>query len=144
MQSSITYDYSTGLAEAPALWKQYALQFLYTLAMTLILEGGILLLFRFSLRKNGGQFLLTNLATQIVLTALVGHALIAGGTVSAFLTMSVCEVIILAAETVVYAFLLREHSRRRRIAYGITANLTSWAAGLLSLDILYDWIVSIA
>ena len=120
MQSSITYDYSTGLAEAPALWKQYALQFLYTLAMTLILEGGILLLFRFSLRKNGGQFLLTNLATQIVLTALVGHALIAGGTVSAFLTMIVCEVIILAAETVVYAFLLREHSRRRRIAYGIT------------------------
>lgn len=144
MQSSITYDYQSGQAQIPPLWKQYALQLLCTLAMTLILEGGILLLFRFSLRKNGGQFLLTNLATQIVLTAVVGHALIAGGTISAFLTMIVCELAILAAETVVYAFWLREHSRSRRIAYGITANLISWAAGLLSLEMLYDWIVSIA
>lgn len=144
MQSSITYDYSTGLAEVPPLWKQYALQFLYTLAMTLILEGGLFLLMRFSPKEDGLCFLGVNLVTQIALTAIVGRSLILGGTVYAFLILILCELGILAAETIAYAFLLRGHKRPRRIVYGITANLISWAAGALSLNTLYDWIVSLA
>ncbi len=144
MQSSISYDYRSGTAEIPPLWQQYILQFLYTFLMTLLLEGALLLLFRFSLRKEGGIFLLVNLVTQTAMTVLVGHAMIHGGTVHAILRLLICEPFIMAAESAAYAFLFRTHSRGRRIACGICSNLVSWIAGLLSCNMLYSLIVRIA
>ena len=144
MQSSITYDYRSGTAEIPPLWTQYALQFLYTFFMTLIIEGTIFLLFRFSLRRDGAVFLGVNFATQIILTVFVGHAMIMGGTVNSFIRLLVCEPFILIAESAAFAFLLKDHTRARRIGFGTAANLISWIAGMLTNGILYSIIVRIA
>ena len=144
MQSSITYDYETGMAEIPPLWGQYLRQFVWTLVMTLAIEGALLAAFRFSLRENGGVFLLVNLLTQLVLTAVVGTALIRSGPLNAYGALFLCELGVTAAETVAYAFLLRGQSRGRRIAYGITANLVSWAVSGFCCELLYTALVRIA
>ena len=144
MQSSITYDYRSGTAQIPPLWRQYALPFTYTFLMTVLIEGILLLLFRFSLRREGGIFLLVNLVTQTAMTAFVGYAMIHGGTINAFLRLLLCEPFIMIAEAAAYAFLFRTHSRGRRIAYAIIANLLSWIAGMLTNGLLYSLIVRIA
>ena len=144
LQSSITYDYATGRASVPPLWRQYLLQFAASCAATLVIEGAVLLLFRFSLRKNAAVFVLVNLATQVFLTAVMGRALILGGTLSARFTQIPCELAILIAEAAAYAFLLRGHSRARRIGCAVCANLASWGATYLLLAPLYREITSIA
>lgn len=144
MQSSIVYDYESGLCEVPPLWKQYAVQFLYTFGMTLVLEGALFFLFRFRSGRDWIVFLLVNLATQLVMTAIVGRTLILSGTVSAMLRLQLLEIGILAVESAAYAFFLRGGSYRRRVLYGVCANLVSWIAGSLSLNLLYSAIVAAA
>ena len=93
-----------------------------TLAWTLLIEGIILLLFRFSLRKNWAPFIVVNTVTQVALYAFI-----------IFISMDYrpFEIVIAAAEALLYAKLLKEHSVARRIAYALTANTASFVSGLL-------------
>lgn len=144
MQSSITYDCAAGTGEIPPLWHQYLSQFACTCLATLLIEGILLLLFRFSLKENFLPFLLVNVGTQIFLTAVVGSALIFHGTVTAYLHYAGAEIVILLAETVAYAFLLKGKSRARRIGYGITANAVSCVLGFFGMEFLYEMITRLA
>ncbi len=144
MQSSITYDCASGTGEIPPLWRQYLSQFACTCLATLLIEGALLLLFRFSLKENSLPFLLVNVGTQIFLTAVVGSALIFHGTVTAYLHYAGAEIAILLAETVAFAFLLKGKSRARRIGYAITANAVSCALGFFGMEFLYEMITRLA
>ncbi|NLY70952.1 MAG: hypothetical protein GX076_04640 [Clostridiales bacterium] len=134
LYSSVTYDYSTGHTTVPSLWNSYLVQFFTTLIPTLIIEGIILLLFGFALRENLKIFILTNIVTQIVLTLTVGLALIRSGPITAYLFQFPIEVIILIIESIIFARYLKGNSRKRRIAYGIVANLASWGFGFFFLS----------
>lgn len=160
LQSSITFDYATSQAvpeensssrfssaeysvmtgTAPGLLSSYLLQFISTLLPTLLLEGFLLLLFGFPFRENWKVFLLTNLLTQLFLTLTLGSVLIFHGSLSAQFSQLPCEVLILAAETLVYLKFLKGQSRARRCVYGITANLVSWLAGFFLLSVQYRMI----
>ncbi len=144
MQSSITYDYAAGTGEIPPLWHQYLSQFACTCLATLLIEGVLLLLFRFSLKENYRPFLLVNVGTQIFLTAVVGSALIFHGTITAYLHYAGAEIAILLAETVAFAFLLKGKSCARRIGYAITANAVSCALGFFGMEFLYEMITRLA
>ena len=144
MQSSITYDCAAGTGEIPPLSHQYLSQFACTCLATLLIEGLLLLLFRFSLRKNFLPFLLVNVGTQIVLTAVVGTALIFHGTITAYLYYAGAEIAILLAETAAFAFFLKGKSRARRIGYAITANAVSCALGFFGMEYLYEMITRLA
>lgn len=144
MQSSITYDYAAGTGEIPPLWHQYLSQFACTCLATLLIEGILLLLFRFSLRENLLPFLLVNVGTQIFLTAVVGSALIFQGTITAYLHYAGAEIVILLAETVAFAFFLKGKKRARRIGYAITANAVSCALGFCGIELLYEMITRLA
>jgi len=133
LQSSITYDYESGKAVAPSVVFAYAAQFATTFLLTVLLEGAVLILFRISLKRNWKVFLLANFITQVALTLTVGIALVKSGTIIVLFIQFPVEIIIIAVETVLFAYLFTGVSKRRIIGYGITANITSWIAGLCML-----------
>ena len=106
--------------------KAYLIQFSTTCIPTLIIEGIILLLFGFSIKKEWKVFLSTNIITQILLTATVGVAMIKGGSMAAVIVQIPCELIVLIGETVAYTKLLNGRSKLRRMFYGICANIVTW------------------
>jgi len=134
-QLTLTYDYATGSIRQPSLVVAYLLQFLSTLIPTLIIEGLLLLLFGFSLQSSIRPFIIVNLATQILLTAVLGTALITQGIFTAYLLALPVEIVILIAESIAFSILLKEHKKGRRVAYAITANIVSFIAGLVIMSI---------
>ena len=73
LQSSVTVhwadDAESTTVTVPSTVTGYLLQFLATLVPTLLIEGILLLLFRYSWKQNWKAFLLVNLVTQGVLAA---------------------------------------------------------------------------
>jgi hypothetical protein len=132
---TLTLDYETGTINQRSLVVAYALQILSTLLPTLLLEGLVLLLFGFSWRQNWKIFLLVNLATQVLLTAVLGTAAITNGLLTAYLLLVPVEGAIILIEAVVFARWLKQHSKARRIAYAITANLIGVLAGMVLMSI---------
>ncbi len=129
-QAQITYDYATGNVLQPSMAVSYLIQFLTTCIPTLLIEGVILMLFRFSLKQNLKVFLAINLITQIFLTASMGTVLLKQGGFSAFLVFIPLELMILVFEILAFSKLLRQHSVKRRVLYALTANVISAAAGV--------------
>jgi len=109
----------------------YLRQFAMTLGATLIIEGVVLMLLGFSLKKNWLVFLIVNLVTQVIMTAVLGTVLIRSGLFNAYIIFVPLEIGILVAEAIAFRFLLRGHSPGRKIGYAILANVASAAAGWL-------------
>lgn len=128
-QSTITYDFETGAITQANIVGSYALQFVMTFVPTLLIEGVVLLLFRFSLRKNWLPLLVVNLITQIAMTAILGTAMFRGGLLNSYLLFVPVEIGILFFEMLIYAKFLKQHSLKRRICYALVANITSAIAG---------------
>ncbi|QSX06491.1 hypothetical protein JYG23_03260 [Sedimentibacter sp. zth1] len=141
LQSSITYNYDTNTAKIPSVLFTYVIQFFTTCIPTLIIELIILLLFKFKLKENYRVFFITNIVTQMFLTLTLGTALIKHGSVSGYLTQFPVEIIILILETIVFSKLLKGNSIKRKIAYGIVANLVSWGVGFFLLSKQFELLV---
>ena len=132
MQSSVTYDYKTGMLTVAPFWGwPLVLQLSTTLIATLVLEGLLLLLFGFKLRENWRVFLITNIITQILLTLSTSYMSYMYGVIALIFIFMVAEFLIIVAETLVYAKLLKGRKTSRRVAYAITANLVSLIAGIV-------------
>ena len=143
LQSSITFDYKTGEAVVPNIFVSYLIQFITTCIPTLIIEAPLLLLFGFKFKENYKIFFSVNIYTQLFLTVTLGTTLIRSGTLSADFTQFPVEIIILIAETAIYSKFLKGHSQKRRCAYGIIANLSSWVIGFFLLSYQYKLLVSL-
>ena len=135
LQSSVTYDFETGMAEVPSTSRAYLSQFLFTCCFTLLIEGVLLILFGFRLKENWKVFLITNVATQIVLTATVGVTLIKSGSLAAFLMQFPVELAILIFESIIFGLLLKGGTKMKRYGYGIAANIASWVFGFVMLKV---------
>jgi len=132
-QMTLTYDYQTGAVSQRSIVVTYLVQIFSTLIPTLLIEGLLLLLFGFSLRRFWRPFLLVNLATQIILTASLGTAAIAQGLFAAYLLAFPVELGILIIEAIAFTRLLKQHGKGRRIAYAIVANIFSLIASLVTM-----------
>jgi len=113
------------------------IQLSFTLSSTYIIEGIILLLFRFSLRRNWKPFVFVNLGTQLALNVFVAIIKYFNGTGAAILACFVAEIVILIVEMVLYSFLLKQHSKLRRAFYAITANIASFLFGFVLMNIVF-------
>ena len=132
LQSTVTFDYKTGnLTQVPFWSWPLLLQFMTTLLSTLVLEGLLLLLFGFKLRENWRVFLITNVITQIILTLSTSYMFFNYGVIALILIFMVVEFLIIVAETLVFAKLLKGRKTGRRVGYAITANLVSFIAGIV-------------
>lgn len=145
LQSSVTVDWAAKTAEAPPAWAGYVLQFLATLLPTLVIEGALLLVFRFEWRKNWRQFLLVNLATQGALAVFMSFHIVRNGLGWWFLILCVpLELVIALAEAGLYRKLLVGQSKARAFGYGIAANAASAVLGWFLAAPVWRWIVSIS
>lgn len=144
LQSSITFDYTTGAAVVPSTLSLYLLQFGWAFGVTIFVEGIILCLYGFSLKNNWKVFLLTNFITQVVLTITVGATLIKSGMISAYLVQIPVEIFIIISEAIIYMNYLLGGSNRRKIAYGIVANLVTWVGGFFLLNYMFQFLVKVA
>lgn len=109
LQSSVTVhwadDAESTTVTVPSTVTGYLLQFLATLVPTLLIEGILLLLFRYSWKENWKAFLLVNLVTQGVLAAASSVLNLQNGAAlwNYFLFLPPMEVAILLIEIYLYA-----------------------------------------
>jgi hypothetical protein len=145
LQSSATVDWAAKTVTIPPAWVGYALQFLSTLLPTLAVECLLLPLFGFAWRRNWKPFLLVNLVTQGALSLYFSvHAVQAGVSFWYFLLLLPAEILIALTEGGLYARLLTGRSRLRAFAYGVTANTASALLGLMLMEPVWRFVVSIS
>lgn len=137
LKTMITYDYMENTQSIETPFLAYVKQFLGTYSSTLFIEGILLLIFGFSLRSNMVLFLTVNLATQLLLTASIGVLFVKSGIMVATIAFFPVEILIITAECLLYALLLKEHGKLRRVAYAITANVLSAALGMAIMSFVY-------
>ena len=151
LQSSVTVNWSDDTSavtvSVPSTIPGYLLQFVATLVPTFLIEGALLLLFRYSWKKNWEAFLLVNVLTQGFL-AVASVSVTAHSGVSAwyfFFFLLPAELIILLVELYLYAGcgFLTGHSKGRAAAYAITANLASAVLGYYLAEPVWRLVVSI-
>ena len=151
LQSSVTVNWSDDTSavtvSVPSTIPGYLLQFVATLVPTFLIEGALLLLFRYSWKKNWEAFLLVNVLTQGFL-AVASVSVAAHSGVSAwyfFFFLLPAELIILLVELYLYAGcgFLTGHSKGRAAAYAITANLASAVLGYYLAEPVWRLVVSI-
>ena len=146
LQSSATVDWAKRTASAPSAAVAYLLQFFCMLLPTLLIEGVLLLLaFGYRSRRSWLVFLLVNLVTQsgfaLYLAVTVLNHGVSGWSLLFYIPI---EVIITLVELLAYRRLLTERSWERAVGYAIVANVCSATVGLLLIDPLWRFIVSIS
>ena len=134
LQTGVRVDWETRIAKVPPIWGAYVLQFLSTLLPTLAFEGMVLLLFGYAWRKNWRVFLLVNLITQGLLTAVVSQNVVRGGAdhysmAVFFFFLIPAEAVIMLVEAGVYWKFLKGYSKGHAVGCAVTANLVSYVAG---------------
>jgi hypothetical protein len=145
LQSSLTVDWAAGTVSSPPVWRACALELLATLLPTLLIEGGVLLAFGYTLRRSWRPFLLANLATQLGLYLFLGLRVVRQGWSGWYLFLFVpAEAVIALAEVLFYRRFLTEQSRRRAAAYALAANLLSALAGWFLAEPVWRWIVRLS
>lgn len=145
LQASVTVDWAEKSVKVPSIWLAYALQIFSTLIPTLLIEGLLLLAFRFDWKRNWRPFLLVNLVTQGALAAVLGISVVREG--FSFLWMIVfvpAEIAVALAEAFLYRRFLQGRSKGRALAYGLTANAASAVLGWFLTGAVWRFVVSIS
>ena len=143
---NIVYDWQANtVREATPPPLRFLIRLAATLIPTLLIEGALFWLFVFRERRGWLVFLAVNTATQVGLHLAVGSILPQAGWhfLNYTLTILIPELIVWMAEAAAYAFLLREHSRGRRVGYAFAANFASFVLGYFPLHLLYDLLRSL-
>ena len=145
LQASVTVDWAAKSVRTPSIWLAYALQILSTLIPTLLIEGLLLLAFRFDWKRNWRPFLLVNLVTQGALAALLGVSVVREGFSFLWIILFVpAEIAVALAEAFLYRRFLQGQSKSRAFAYGLTANAASAVLGWFLTEAVWRLVVSIS
>ena len=135
-ESTIDFDYMTGVAKERPMLPSFIIKFVITLLLTLLIEGLLLLAFRFGFSKYWGWVLGVNVVTQVFLYAAIIFGTMAGGIFLAILLYIFAEFIIFIGETILYAFILKSRSIGYRLGYSFAANALSFIAGIVLFGLL--------
>lgn len=99
--------------------------------LTLVIEIGLLFLFKLYTKRNLSIVIIVNLATQIFLNVVVNIELFYSGFLSALILLFVLEIFILIIENVLYQALFKEKKHWVILIYSILANVLSFVCGLI-------------
>lgn len=143
LQSSVTLDWADRSVTIPSVQTGYLLQILSTFLPTILVEGVLLVLFGYGRsRRNWLWFLVVNLITQGGLAWVIAVSTLRHGPSGAVFFAAEC--VIALAEGCLYIYLLKGHSHLRAFIYGITANVCSALLGLVLVEPVWRFIVSIS
>jgi len=129
--TKVYFDCDTRLIKEKSYILSTFMQLLPTCLLTLLIEGIILLLFGFSLKLNWKPFLIINVITQVLLTIIVNISMYIFGIMLAILAFIAFEWVIVVGEAILFSKYLKQHSKKRRVLFAITANIASLFAGLM-------------
>lgn len=136
-QEEITVSYSaeTGIkvTHEKSKFLMFIIQFLPTIAVTLIIEILLLLVFKISIKDNLVLVLITNILTNLGLNLILFFTNISSGYLSSFMLIIPLEIAIIIAECITYAVLMKSNSKVRNVVYAIVANVSSAVLGFLIL-----------
>lgn len=139
-KSRVYFNYNTKKLQETSIVLAYIKQFLITYPTTLLIEGLILFLFGFSLKKSWKPFIIINLITQVLLTFIIFGSMYKQGSMAAIFFYIPFEIIILIMEAKLFKRYLVEHSESRRVAFAIVANIISFLVGIMAMVYLpYMW-----
>ncbi len=98
---------------------------------TLLMEGAVFLLFGYFKKRSWIVFLAVNLATQAFL-----NIVLYGSSIDSYVLLGyvIIEVLIFAAEAVLFPALLKEHARTKAVLYALAANAVSLIGGGLMIS----------
>ena len=145
LQSSVTVDWAARTAAAPSAAAAYLLQFFCTLLPTLLIEGALLFAFGYRSRRSWRVFLLVNLVTQGAFAVYLAVTVLSHGVSGwSLLFYLPVEIVITVVDLLCCRRLLTEKSKGRAAGYAIVANVCSATVGLLLIDPLWRFIVSIS
>ena len=145
LQASVTVDWAAKSVRTPSIWLAYALQILSTLIPTLLIEGLLLLAFRFDWKRNWRPFLLVNLVTQGALAAILGVSVVREGFSFLWIILFVpAEIAVALAEAFLYRRFFQGQSKSRAFAYGLTANAASAVLSWFLTEAVWRFVVSIS
>jgi len=128
--SIIFFDFMTEEATELPMALSFWILFFCNCLKALVVEGLVLLMFRFGIKSNYKPFLAINVFTQAFLSLLLSAVMYSRGRVEALLVYLLLELIIFAVEIYLYANFLEQHSKLRRVLFALTANILSFAAGI--------------
>lgn len=129
--SRVYFDLDTNkLSESP-LVLEYFMQLITTFIATFIIEGFILILFRFNLKQNWKPFLVINVITLVSLNFLIFVTMYYLGSFFAAFIYILFEIVIFITEAILFAKYLKQHSKLRRVMYALTANIASFIFGFM-------------
>lgn len=146
LNSFIKVDWKAGTARITPKWISVGAQFLSTLLPTLVIEGLFLIAFGLASKRNWLVFLMVNLVTQGVLSAVLANPLAQGGfrMVPFFLLFLIpAELLIAAVEANIYRHWFRGRTPRRAFWYGIAANGASYALGWVAVNLVWSGLISL-
>lgn len=145
LQSSVTVDWETKDVSLPSLWMGYTLQFLATFIPTILIEGLVLLLFRYRQKRSWVVFGVINLVTQSALAITLSVEAVQGGVGWGFMSLFLmAEFAVLLVEAVAYVILLKEHSKELALSYALAANTLSAVIGWFLSEPVWRFVVSIS
>lgn len=127
----LEFDAQSGKVSAPNWLLSYSTIFISMLIPTFLIEGLLLWAFGLFNRHNVVVFTITNLLTQVFLFLTSAYAYYYFGLILAILVVILDEGIILLVETVIFAKFLNHPSLKRKIVYGMSANILSFIGGLI-------------
>ena len=115
------------------------LQIVICIIATLLIELGVLYLFKYRKTESYKKAIIVNLITQMLLQAMIiyGYVFI-NNYFSAWIILILGEMVIFIIESVVYSLWLTEFTRKKAVLYAIVANIASFVFGMLSINILID------
>lgn len=146
LNSSVKVDWKAGTARITPKWISVGAQFLSTLLPTLVIEGLFLIAFGLASKRNWLVFLIVNLVTQGVLSAVLANPLAQGGfrMVPFYLIFLIpAELLIAAIEANIYRYWFRGQTSRRAFWYGFAANGASYALGWTAVNLVWAGLISL-
>lgn len=146
-RATVNWNGAGSSVSTPSPLAAYALQFLATFLPTILIEGIVLLLFRYSWKQNWKAFLFVNLVTQGLLSAFFAFEIVQSGASFwiYFFFLLPAEIVVLVTELLLYSArgLLKGHSKKRVAAYAVCANVCSAGLGYMISGPVWRLIVSI-
>lgn len=146
VQDAVRVDWAAKKTSMPPLWLAVVLQAIATLLSTLVIEGWLLLVFRFSWKRNWKPFLLVNLATQGVLAVLLSVKIVQWG--AYYDTVFFGAIALIPIEVVIAIVEAKQYRRRLQgrpedvaFAYGLTANAASYLLGVWTVPLIWTYLV---
>ena len=131
-QSSVTYDYKSGMFISTPVWLAYIVRFLVICMPALIIELIVLKLFKFKLRNNWKPFIFMNLFTQLLLIITLGVTVNnVDRLVNAYFILIPTIMAMVSIEMLIGVKFLQGRPPKIKVIYLFCANLISFSAEII-------------